>query len=77
MSKQLDLSVRIGSMLMPNPVTVASHGLGRVTGICSPPENCKEIGPGSFAPISEYGGEDIVQPTQGAGPAWLKREFVE
>ena len=24
-----------------------------------------------------FGGNDIVQPTQGAGATWLKREFVE
>jgi 2',3'-cyclic-nucleotide 2'-phosphodiesterase (5'-nucleotidase family) len=27
-------------------------------------------------PASEYGGDGIVQPTQGAGATWLKREFV-
>lgn len=53
-------------------ITTASHGLGRVTGICTPPQNCKD-----GAPISEYGGEGIVQATQGAGPAWLKRVFVQ
>ncbi|KPJ91746.1 MAG: hypothetical protein AMJ53_10880 [Gammaproteobacteria bacterium SG8_11] len=27
-------------------------------------------------PVSEHGGTVIVQPTQGAGPEWMKREFV-
>lgn len=58
--------------LASNAITTASHGLGRVTGNCTPPQNCRD-----GAPISEYGGEGIVQATQGAGPAWLKREFVE
>jgi len=44
-------------------ITTAAHGLGRVTAVTGVPE-------------SEYGGPGIVQPTQGAGPAWLKREFV-
>jgi len=52
-------------------ITTASHGLGRVVGICNPPQNCQ-----NGAPISEFGGTGIVQATQGAGPAWLKREFV-
>jgi len=47
-----------------NPVTQASHGLGRVTPI-------------DPVPVSEFGGAGIVQPTQGAGAEWLKREFVE
>jgi 2',3'-cyclic-nucleotide 2'-phosphodiesterase (5'-nucleotidase family) len=41
----------------------STHGLGRVTAVTG-------------VPASEYGGEGIVQPTQGAGPEWLKREFV-
>ena len=40
-----------------------THGLGRVTAVTG-------------VPASEFGGPGIVQPTQGAGPAWLKREFV-
>jgi 2',3'-cyclic-nucleotide 2'-phosphodiesterase (5'-nucleotidase family) len=63
--------------LAVNDITTAAHGHGRVIGICNPGDNCKEVGPGSYAPISEYGGEGIVQPTQGAGPAWMKREFVQ
>jgi hypothetical protein len=72
--------------LPTHPVTQADHGLGRVTGICLPEpphnENCanfQNIGTvdnPSWVPISEYGGAGIVQPTQGAGATWLKREFV-
>jgi 2',3'-cyclic-nucleotide 2'-phosphodiesterase (5'-nucleotidase family) len=47
-----------------NPVTVADHGPGRVT---SPDP----------VPVSEFGGAGIVQPTQGAGAEWLKREFIQ
>jgi sulfur-oxidizing protein SoxB len=47
-----------------NPVTVGSHGLGRVVSL-------------DPVPVSEFGGAGIVQPTQGAGAEWLKREFVE
>jgi 2',3'-cyclic-nucleotide 2'-phosphodiesterase (5'-nucleotidase family) len=50
--------------LPANPVTVADHGLGRVNAI-------------DPVPVSEHGGPGIVQPTQGAGAEWLKREFVE
>jgi len=49
--------------LASHVVDVSTHGLGRVTSI-----------PG--VPTSEYGGPGIVQPTQGAGPAWLSRGFV-
>ena len=58
--------------LASNDITTAVHGLGRVNGICTPPQNCQ-----NGAPISEFGGPGIVQATQGAGPAWLKREFVK
>ncbi|MHB1142318.1 MAG: bifunctional metallophosphatase/5'-nucleotidase [Sulfuricaulis sp.] len=44
-------------------VDASTHGLGRVNAVTG-------------IPASEYGGPGIVQPTQGAGPAWLKREFV-
>jgi hypothetical protein len=27
-------------------------------------------------PVSEFGGDGIVQPTQGSGASWLKREFI-
>jgi hypothetical protein len=47
-----------------NPVTDDDHGLGRVNAI-------------DPVPVSEFGGPGIVQPTQGAGATWLKREFVE
>ena len=57
--------------LATHTITTADHGLGRVNGICNPPQNCQ-----NGAPISEFGGTGIVQATQGAGPAWLKREFV-
>jgi len=43
--------------------------------------NIVEDGPGRVSspdpvPVSEHGGAGIVQATQGAGAAWLKREFV-
>lgn len=44
-------------------VDKSSHGLGRVTAVTG-------------VPASEYGGPGIVQPTQGAGPEWLKREVI-
>ena len=44
-------------------VNVADHGLGRITAV-------------DPVPISEHGGSGIVQPTQGAGAEWMKREFV-
>jgi 2',3'-cyclic-nucleotide 2'-phosphodiesterase (5'-nucleotidase family) len=48
-----------------NPILLnGSHSLGRVNAV-------------DGVPASEYGGPGIVQPTQGAGPAWLKREVVE
>jgi 2',3'-cyclic-nucleotide 2'-phosphodiesterase (5'-nucleotidase family) len=50
--------------LPSNVVTVADHGLGRVNAV-------------DPVPVSEFGGAGIVQPTQGAGSEWLKREFVE
>jgi 2',3'-cyclic-nucleotide 2'-phosphodiesterase (5'-nucleotidase family) len=49
--------------LPTNPVTQAAHGLGRVVAL-------------DPVPVSEFGGPGIVQPTQGAGAEWLKREFV-
>jgi 2',3'-cyclic-nucleotide 2'-phosphodiesterase (5'-nucleotidase family) len=45
-------------------VNLVDDGLGRVNAI-------------DPVPVSEYGGAGIVQPTQGAGAAWLKREFVD
>jgi 2',3'-cyclic-nucleotide 2'-phosphodiesterase (5'-nucleotidase family) len=47
-----------------NPVTVADHGIGRVNAV-------------DPVPVSEFGGAGIVQPTQGAGAEWLKREVVD
>ncbi len=58
--------------LAGHTIKTADHGLGRVTGICKPPQNCE-----AGAPISEFGGTGIVQASQGAGPTWLKREFVK
>jgi len=49
------------------------NGPRRVESTCASEFGCNANG----APYSEFGGEGIVQPTQGAGPAWLKREFVE
>jgi len=49
--------------LATTTVDSSIHGLGRVNAVTGVPE-------------SEYGGPGIVQPTQGAGPTWLKREFV-
>ena len=49
--------------LATHDVTETDHGLGRVIAI-------------DPVPVSEHGGAVIVQPTQGAGPAWMKREFV-
>jgi hypothetical protein len=49
--------------LAVNDVTTTAHGLGRVNAVTG-------------VPVSEFGGAGIVQPTQGAGPAWMKREFV-
>lgn len=45
-------------------VNESDDGLGRVTAV-------------DPVPVSEYGGPGIVQPTQGAGAQWLKREFVQ
>lgn len=50
--------------LATNDVTSSGHGLGRVNAVTGVPQ-------------SEHGGPGIVQPTQGVGPAWLKREFVQ
>jgi 2',3'-cyclic-nucleotide 2'-phosphodiesterase (5'-nucleotidase family) len=58
--------------LTNTPITTAAHGLGRVSSICASIFGCTPAG----APYSEFGGEGIVQATQGAGPAWLKREFI-
>jgi 2',3'-cyclic-nucleotide 2'-phosphodiesterase (5'-nucleotidase family) len=45
-------------------VTVLDHGLGRVNAV-------------DPVPVSEHGGVDIVQPTQGAGAEWLKRVIAD
>jgi hypothetical protein len=45
-------------------VNLTDDGLGRVNAV-------------DPVPVSEFGGAGIVQPTQGAGAEWLKREFVE
>jgi 2',3'-cyclic-nucleotide 2'-phosphodiesterase (5'-nucleotidase family) len=44
-------------------VNLADDGLGRVNAV-------------DPVPVSEFGGAGIVQPTQGAGAEWLKREFI-
>ncbi|WP_455207884.1 bifunctional metallophosphatase/5'-nucleotidase [Kaarinaea lacus] len=49
--------------LASHDVTAADHGLGRVNSL-------------DGVPVSEHGGSVIVQPSQGAGPEWMKREFV-
>jgi sulfur-oxidizing protein SoxB len=59
--------------LATHTITTAAHGLGRVSSDhCAGDFGCTPEG----VPISEFGGAGIVQPSQGSGPAWLKREFV-
>jgi hypothetical protein len=53
-------------------VNEADDGLGRVVVI-----GADEDDPRRGVPVSEFGGPGIVQPTQGVGPEWLKREFVK
>ena len=50
--------------LATHTVNLTDDGLGRVNAV-------------DPVPVSEFGGAGIVQPTQGAGAEWLKREFVE
>jgi sulfur-oxidizing protein SoxB len=50
--------------LATHNVNLTDHGLGRVNAV-------------DGVPVSEYGGAGIVQPTQGAGPAWLERGEVQ
>jgi len=47
--------------LASHTVDESTDGLGRVHAVTG-------------VPVSEYGGDGIVQPTQGAGPAWMQRE---
>ena len=49
--------------LATHNITVADHGLGRVNAV-------------DGIPVSREGGPGIVQPTQGAGPAWMERGEV-
>jgi 2',3'-cyclic-nucleotide 2'-phosphodiesterase (5'-nucleotidase family) len=49
--------------LVGHVVNLTDDGLGRVTAV-------------DPVPVSEFGGPGIVQPTQGAGAEWLKREFI-
>jgi len=57
--------------LATHTITTADHGLGRVSSPnCAGPFGCTPEG----VPYSEYGGTGIVQPSQGSGPAWLKRK---
>jgi len=58
--------------LSSTSVNLDDHGLGRVAVVGADPADERR-----GVPVSEYGGEGSVQPTQGAGPEWLKREFVE
>ena len=51
-----------------NDITTAVHGLGRVEVVGADPLDSRR-----GVPVSEFGGEGIVQPTQGAGSPWLKR----
>jgi hypothetical protein len=53
-------------------VNEADDGLGRVEVVGADPND-----PRRGVPVSEFGGPGIVQPTQGVGPEWLKREFVK
>ncbi|MDH3379782.1 MAG: bifunctional metallophosphatase/5'-nucleotidase [Gammaproteobacteria bacterium] len=50
--------------LAVHTVNLTDDGLGRVNAI-------------DPVPVSEFGGPGIVQPTQGAGAEWLKREFID
>jgi sulfur-oxidizing protein SoxB len=58
--------------LATHVIDASTDGLGRVNSHCISEFGCTPEG----APLSEYGGDGIVQATQGSGPAWLKREFV-
>ena len=51
-----------------NDITTATHGLGRVEVVGADPLDERR-----GVPESEFGGEGIVQPTQGAGSGWLRR----
>jgi hypothetical protein len=54
--------------LAANDITTGVHGLGRVAVVGADPADERR-----GVPVSEFGGEGIVQPTQGAGAPWLKR----
>jgi 2',3'-cyclic-nucleotide 2'-phosphodiesterase (5'-nucleotidase family) len=56
--------------LVGHSVNEMDDGLGRVTVVGADP-----MDPRRGVPVSEYGGEGIVQPTQGVGAEWLKRVF--
>ncbi len=57
--------------LATHTITTTDHGLGRVSSDhCAGNFGCTPEG----VPISEFGGTGIVQPSQGSGPAWLKRQ---
>jgi hypothetical protein len=55
--------------LPDHTVTLATHGLGRVNAVDGVPASAYGNPPGVT--------DNIVQPTQGAGPAWLERGTVE
>ncbi|MDH5515994.1 MAG: 5'-nucleotidase C-terminal domain-containing protein, partial [Gammaproteobacteria bacterium] len=54
--------------LVGHTVNQTDDGLGRVEVVGADP-----LDPRRGVPVSEHGGPGIVQPTQGVGPAWLKR----
>jgi 2',3'-cyclic-nucleotide 2'-phosphodiesterase (5'-nucleotidase family) len=58
--------------LVGHVVNETDDGLGRVEVVGADPSD-----PRRGVPVSEFGGPGIVQPTQGVGPDWLKREFVQ
>jgi 2',3'-cyclic-nucleotide 2'-phosphodiesterase (5'-nucleotidase family) len=58
--------------LVNHLVNESDDGLGRVEVVGADP-----LDPRRGVPVSEFGGPGIVQPTQGAGAEWLKREFID
>jgi len=54
-----------------NDITKATHGLGRAEVVGADPLDERR-----GVPESEFGGEGIVQPTQGAGSGWLRRGIL-
>jgi len=61
----------LASTMVNHTVDNTTDGLGRVEVVEA------EVGDERRGvPVSEFGGEVIVQPSQGSGPEWMKREFV-